>query len=291
MIISMTGYGNHECENDKISFSMELKSVNSRYFESSIKLPNLFSNEEEKIVEILRKELIRGRVNLNFSYKIKNCNSSEYSLNTSKLNDCIQVLNDIRKSADINSPILLSDILTFQDIIFIDKKNKDKSAVKLLYSGLKKLIEDHQLFRLKEGKNIEKDILRKLSNISKNINKISMLWKGQKGQYFKKYKKRISNIIDKYSLNNDRLFQEVAIILDKRDINEEIVRLESHIKSFISDIKKHRILGKRLTFLIQELLRESNTIGSKSENIKISKAVIDIKTDLEKIKEQVQNIL
>ena len=291
MIISMTGYGNYEGENEKISFSMELKSINSKYFESSIKLPYLFSSQEQKISDILKKGLVRGRINFKLNYRIKKIDESIYTLDEFKLNNYIKILNDIKSISKIESHISLDNILNFQDIVSPKEIVEDKSVLDLLYATLEETLKQHKAFRVREGKNLEKDILGSLSRIKKNTQKIEKIWETEKENYFKKYSAKIEGIIDKYDLNNDRLFQEVAIILDKRDINEEIVRIKSHIDSFISYVEEYSDLGKRLTFLIQELFREANTIASKSEIIDINQMVIDIKTDLEKIKEQVQNIL
>ena len=291
MIISMTGYGNYEGENEKISFSMELKSINSKYFESSIKLPYLFSSQEQKISDILKKGLVRGRINFKLNYRIKKIDESIYTLDEFKLNNYIKILNDIKSISKIESHISLDNILNFQDIVSPKEIVEDKSVLDLLYATLEETLKQHKAFRVREGKNLEKDILGSLSRIKKNTQKIEKIWETEKENYFKKYSAKIEGIIDKYDLNNDRLFQEVAIILDKRDINEEIVRIKSHIDSFISYVEEYSDLGKRLTFLIQELFREANTIASKSEIIGINQMVIEIKTDLEKIKEQVQNIL
>ena len=291
MIISMTGYGNCEFENDKISFSMELKSVNSKYFESNIKLPYLFSNQEHKILGVLKKELVRGRVNFNLSYRMKNSKDLTHSLDKSKLISYLDILNEIKKDASIGDNVSLDNILNFQDIISINKQIDDEKIIDFLYESLNKVIIEHDSFRKKEGRFLQKDILVSVSRIEENIKKINTAWNDKKDIYLERYKQKIAKIVDHYELNNDRLFQEVAIIFDKRDINEELIRIESHIDSFLTYVDTYDVLGKRLTFLIQELFRESNTIASKSEVVEINKIVIDIKSELEKIKEQVQNIL
>ena len=291
MIISMTGYGSCEFENDKISFSMELKSVNSKYFESNIKLPYLFSNQEHKILGILKKGLVRGRVNFNLSYRMKNSKDLTHSLDESKLISYLDILNKIKKDAGIGDNVSLDNILNFQDIISVNKQIDDEKIIDFLYESLNKVIKEHESFRKKEGRFLQKDILVSVSRIEENIKKINTAWNDKKDTYLERYKQKIAKIVDHYELNNDRLFQEVAIIFDKRDINEELIRIESHIDSFLTYVDSYDVLGKRLTFLIQELFRESNTIASKSEVVEINKIVIDIKSELEKIKEQVQNIL
>ena len=288
-MISMTGYGNCESQNDKISFSLELKSINSKYFESNIKLPYLFSNQEQKILEILRNKLVRGRVNFTLNYKLKESDDLIYSIDYAKLKSHKDLLTKINN--ELSDEVLLNDILDFEDIILIDKNKLDSEIIKFLYETLDNVIVEHNKFRKKEGKYIGDDILKHIKRVSLNLLDIESIWETKKNQYFDKYNEKIKSISNKYNLNNDRLFQEVAIILDKRDINEEIVRIKSHLDSFIYSLKKYDNLGKRLIFLIQELFREINTISSKSEFVDINEKVIDIKTDLEKIKEQVQNIL
>ena len=291
MIYSMTGYGSYSCENDQISFLMELKSVNSKYYESNLKLPYIFSDQEEKIDSILKKNLHRGRVSFNLSYKIKDSNIYSLSVDKSKLKNYLEILEELKATSNIDDKINLENILSFQDILDNSKKIEDSSAIKLLYKGLDKVINDHSLFRLNEGEALQKDVLSSLDKISKNIKKIKILWGKEKKLYKDKYENKINKFLDKYKIDEQRLYQEIAIIIDKRDINEELIRFNSHIKCFISYLKKHNLLGKRLIFLLQELFREINTINSKSEILEINRVSLDIKSELEKIKEQTYNIL
>ena len=291
MIISMTGYGNCDCENEKISFSMELKSVNSKYYESNLKLPYIFSHQEEKINGIIQKKISRGRVSFNLSYKIKDSRFHSISLDRNKLKNYLNILNELKKDLDIDDKINLDNILNFQDILDSNQKMNDKSVIKLLYRGLDEVIKDHTSFRIKEGKNLQKDILKSINKISSSIKKIDSLCDKEKDIYKEKYQKKVNKYIDKYEIDEQRLYQEVAIIIDKRDINEELIRFKSHINCFISYVKEYNLLGKRLIFLLQELFREINTINSKSEILEINKISLEIKSELEKIKEQTYNIL
>ncbi len=290
-MISMTGYGNCEFQNDKILISMELKSINSKFFESNIKIPYLFSSEERKIVEILKNKLIRGRINFTLNYKLKDSDRLAYSFDESKLKNHLKLLDQINAEKNLSDSVSIKDILNFQDIIVLDREVVDAEIIELLYTSLENVIQQNNDFREKEGNIIEQDILKSIQNISESVNEIESIWESKKNEYHDMYHKKIQDVFNKYDLNNDRLFQEVAIILDKRDINEEIVRLKSHLESFVESLKKYHVLGKRLIFLLQELFREVNTVASKSEYIEINEKVIDIKSDLEKIKEQVQNIL
>jgi len=290
-MISMTGYGNCEFQNDKILISMELKSINSKFFESNIKIPYLFSSEERKIVEILKNKLIRGRINFTLNYKLKDSDRLAYGFDESKLKNHLKLLDQINAEKNLSDSVSIKDILNFQDIIVLDREVVDAEIIELLYTSLENVIQQNNDFREKEGNIIEQDILKSIQNISESVNEIESIWESKKNEYHDMYHKKIQDVFNKYDLNNDRLFQEVAIILDKRDINEEIVRLKSHLESFVESLKKYHVLGKRLIFLLQELFREVNTVASKSEYIEINEKVIDIKSDLEKIKEQVQNIL
>tara|TARA_Y100001980_G_C14555128_1_gene343016 strand:- start:4350 stop:5270 length:921 start_codon:yes stop_codon:yes gene_type:complete len=289
---SMTGYGNLESENSKISFSMELKSINSKYFETFLRVPSLFSNQEQKISSILKSNLIRGRVSFNLSYKIKNLDEGLSSIDKFKFENYISLWKELNlKLSKHNQEIQISNLIDFNNLLTSGETVQDTEVLSLLFESLDKLIYKHNGFRKNEGMLLSDDISRLVINVEENIKNISSIWDKKKEQYLSNYEIKIDDIFDKYKLNNDRLFQEVAIILDKRDINEEIVRIKSHIKSFINTMKNEKIVGKKLTFIIQELFRETNTISSKSEFLEINEKVIDIKTDLEKIKEQIQNIL
>ena len=146
----------------------------------------------------------------------------------------MDILNEIKTSANIGDNVSLDNLLSFQDIISINKKIDDEEIIKFLYKSLDKIIDQHISFREKEGKYMQEDILGSLSKIDKNIKNINKIWDSNKESYLEKYKQKIAKVADQYKLNNDRLFQEVAIIFDKRDINEELVRVKSHIASFIN---------------------------------------------------------
>ena len=195
----------------------------------------------------------------------------------------LDILNELKVTSSISDEINLDNILSFQDILDNSQKMNDKSIIELLYSGLEGAINDHTSFRLKEGKNLEKDILKSIEKISKSIDEIELLWSKEKKLYKNKYEKKINHYLDKYKIDDQRLYQEIAIIIDKRDINEELIRFKSHINCFISYIKNHNLLGKRLIFLLQELFREINTINSKSEILEINKISLEIKSELEEL--------
>ena len=228
-MISMTGYGNCEFQNDKILISMELKSINSKFFESNIKIPYLFSSEERKIVEILKNKLIRGRINFTLNYKLKDSDRLAYSFDESKLKNHLKLLDQINAEKNLSDSVSIKDILNFQDIIVLDREVVDAEIIELLYTSLENVIQQNNDFREKEGNIIEQDILKSIQNISESVNEIESIWESKKNEYHDMYHKKIQDVFNKYDLNNDRLFQEVAIILDKRDINEEIVRLKSHL--------------------------------------------------------------
>ena len=291
-MLSMTGYGNLESENNKIALSMELKSINSKYFETHIRLPALFSNQEQKISNILKKRLIRGRVSFNLNYQIKDMNDNLYSIDQYKFDNFVSLYKDLNeKLSKYNQEIKISELIDLDNLVTSKVNLSDNEIIVLLYESLDEVIEKHLEFRSNEGISLSKDILESIENILKAVLMISDIWDQKKDEYFSKYFNRIDKIIDKYKLNNDRLFQEVAIILDKRDINEEIIRLNIHLESFKNAVKNEQLLGKKLTFIVQEMFREINTISSKSEFVQINEKVIDIKSELEKIKEQIQNIL
>ena len=188
-MISMTGYGNCESQNDKISFSIELKSINSKYFESNIKIPYLFSQQEQKILDILRDKLIRGRVNFNLIYRMKESSSLVYNLDYAKLDSHKHLLNNINNKLD--EKIELKDILSFRDIISLEKKEIDSDIIDLLYQTLDNVISEHNEFRKKEGEFIKKDILMHMSKIDLNIKNIESVWENKKNEYFNKYNDKI----------------------------------------------------------------------------------------------------
>jgi len=295
MMMSMTGYGKRELENSDISISVELKSINSRYLEVNHKIPRLFSDEEDAMLALVRKKLLRGKIILNVNYTLLNDNLNQINLNENKVNEYINIARKLNSSKVIKDELTIDRLLTLPEVISTRTTSSNISYKRILSKSINDAISDLIIMRTKEGENLSKDILSRLKKIKKDLALIVKISERTQKEILRNYKKKIKLLFDdnnKIILDDSRLLQEIVIFMEKKDIHEEITRLQSHIDLFVDCIVKGKNeKGKRMTFLLQEFLREINTIGSKTDNIKTSHLVVSIKTEIEKIREQVQNIL
>ncbi len=290
MIYSMTGFGKSEKKNKNFTFNVEVKSLNNRFIEVVTKMPYYINKFDKDIIELTKKKCIRGKIILNIN--IANNKNDNLILNKDKLKTYLSLTDEIKKITKIESNLLLSDIISMPDI-FDDKKiiQSDKNK-KLLLSTVKEALDDLNSFRISEGKNILNDLNKKIIQIEGIIKKIKKLSVSSTKKEFQILTKKIKNISKSINnLDKDRLYQEIAISIEKKDINEEIIRLTSHIDLLKKSLKSKEQSGKKINFILQEMLREINTIGSKTDKIMVSHSVVNIKSKLEQIKEQVQNIL
>ena len=293
--MSMTGYGKRELENSDISISVELKSINSRYLEVNHKIPRLFSEDEDAMLALVRKKLLRGKIILNVNYTLLNDNLNQINLNENKVNEYISIARKLNSSKVIKDELTIDRLLTLPEVISTRTTSSNISYKRILSKSINDAISDLIVMRTKEGENLSKDILSRLKKIKKDLALIVKISERTQKEILRNYKKKIKSFFDdndKIILDDSRLLQEIVIFMEKKDIHEEITRLQSHIDLFVDCVVKGKNeKGKRMTFLLQEFLREINTIGSKTDNIKTSHLVVSIKTEIEKIREQVQNIL
>jgi len=291
MILSMTGYGKSERKNKNFCVSVEIKSINNRFFDPIPKIHPLLREFEKEIMALVKDECIRGRVFINLDVNT-NSNLNQFTLNKKKLSSYVDILDQVSKEAKIDEPISLSNLLKYPDIIENIGISDENISKKIVITAVKSALRDLKSFRKKEGNNLLDDINNVLDAINRNFKKIEMISKKNINKELIQYKKKIKNYMPNLSkLDDDRLYQEIAIILEKKDINEELIRFKSHMQLFSSYLKNKNNEGKKKNFLLQEMNREVNTIGAKSDNTKIRHLVVDVKDNLEKLREQVQNIL
>ena len=292
MIASMTGYGKADKKNKNYFVNVEIKSVNNRFFDHVIKIHPSIKEFEPSIISLLKKECERGKFFLNITVG-SNTNKSHFKLNKDLLKSYLQILKDIDKETNSNEIISSIDLMRLPDLLEnVDIYDKSSSIKKIIFDALKLAIKDLNNFRKEEGSNLLKEInkqVKKIESIFKSIEKKSIK---NTQKELANYKKKIKNYMPNFSkLDDERLYQEIGIIIEKKDINEEIVRFKSHLNLFHLYLRNTKNEGKKKNFLLQEMNREINTIGSKSDDIKVKHYVVDIKNNLEKLREQVQNIL
>jgi uncharacterized protein (TIGR00255 family) len=292
MITSMTGFGRGEASADGISVTVELKSVNSRYLDISLRLPSSIQDHELDIKEILKNHLERGKVNVSVRVDKSETGEPEITFNKKLVSGYKQLLNDLRDAANIDAPITLQTLLEFNDIF--EQRQDDEETRKQIWELTQQAIEDAALelkeMRQQEGSQLEDDLNQRIDHIEKMLDIVQEKVDGRAKQVKKDLIERINELIESDKIDPDRLEMEVAVLVDKMDITEEIVRTQSHIKFFREAVNNDNAVGRRLNFLSQEINREINTIGSKANDSEISQYVVKAKESLEQIREQVQNV-
>ena len=290
MLHSMTGYGRSENNDSNYDVVVEIKSLNSRYLEVLPKIHESLYKYENDIISLVRKTCKRGKVYLNINLREDANNCKEIKINNNKLNEYISEIKLLKKELNFTSEVSIDYFLKLPDI-FESKNSSQFPSNKFIVKCIKEALSEFDNHRGKEGKIIEKDIFSKIKIINKEIKKIVRLSSNNSKEEFIRIKARINAVISNLGFDENRLYQEVAIILEKKDINEELSRLKGHISLFEEYMLNDDDIGKKANFLLQEINREINTIGSKVDNLSIKHIVVNVKNNVEKIREQVQNIL
>lgn len=292
MITSMTGFGRGEASENGITVTVELKSVNSRYLDISLRLPQSLQNHELDIKELLQQHVKRGKVNVSIRVDKSDTGEPEITFNENLVQGYKEMLNDLRKAAGIKEPITLKTFLEFNDI-FESRKDDEETKEQiwmLAQQAIEEAGEELKNMRLQEGSQLENDLNQRIDHIEEMLNIVMDKVEGRSEQVKEDLIERINELIESDKIDPDRLEMEVAVLVDKMDITEEIVRTQSHIKFFREAVNNDNAVGRRLNFLSQEINREINTIGSKANDSEISQYIVKAKESLEQIREQVQNV-
>ncbi len=286
----MTGFGKDTFSNDDFTLETEIKSLNSRFLDISLKMPRELYSYEFPIREIIKNNIKRGKVSLTITLTINNIADTGIIFNQEDFENTLQVLKKIKELGKFENELNISDLLTLKDNFLNQKREDIEFDFNIIETNIKKAIENLTTMRLAEGKELEKDLNSRINIISNTVEEIESLAEHATKDYFEKFKTRADKLLENLIDNEDRLVQELAILTEKHDVTEECVRLKSHIKLFNETVKSSKDTGRKLNFICQEMNREANTINSKSVSTEISHKGLVIKEELEKIREQVQNI-
>lgn len=290
MIYSMTGYGKGSSSKNKISAKVEIKSVNSRFFEVFLKMPSILSDYDYEIKEFIKSKVKRGKLNIVIHFKKDGVENGFLSIDKNKLLNQIELIKKIIKTSGIKDEIKLDHLLSSKEIFTTQEVELKKPEFEIVKSALSNAIDKLVLMKKKEGAELSKDLASRIEKINKTVLEIEKEFRKSIYEYHVKLKQRIFELISNAEINEDRLNLELALIADRAEITEECVRLKSHLKFFKETLKKENEPGKKLNFLCQEMNRETNTISSKSISTSIVHSSVLIKEEIEKIREQIQNI-
>ena len=290
MIRSMTGFGRGNYENEGREYLVEVKSVNHKYCDISFRMPKSFNGIENRLRKEIEKYVSRGKLDVFIDFQNFSDKGNNIKFNKELAKSYIKNLKELGEETGINSEISVVDISKMPDIF----KKEDNTDEDLIFNELKAALNQalERLISMKEleGEKLIIDLESRIKEVSQKINQISEFSAGLVDEYIVKLKSRVKELMDTETLDENRLLQEIVIFSDKSSIEEELTRLKSHVEQFEKLVKESSPIGKKFDFLIQEMNREINTIGSKANSLQITNLVIEVKTELENIREQIQNI-
>jgi uncharacterized protein (TIGR00255 family) len=286
----MTGYGKCSTGNNKISIEIEIKSVNSRYLDIAMRLPSSLMTKEYELREFIKNRITRGKLSVSIQVKNSNDGTDAPLLDKEKLKSFIALIKEIKKTAKLTEKIKIEHILSNRELLEVNKSDISDEEFELVKNGLEVAIKELKKMKLNEGTELAKDLVKRIKSIEEKLNEIEQESAVSVKEYYEKLKERIKTMVEDITSYNDRLEMELAIIADRAEINEECVRLRSHLKFFLQSLEKDEEPGRKMNFLCQEMNREANTISSKSISTKITHNSVQIKEEIEKIREQIQNI-
>lgn len=292
MLKSMTGFGRAKYQIYGREYIIEIKSVNYKYSDVSVRLPRNISYLEEFIKKEVLKNVSRGKIDVNVTFNNYSLLGKNISVNNEVAEMYIKSLRKLVEDYGVKDDITAINISKMPDVLEIKNEDEEEQIKQEISVPLKEAIENLINMKKVEGVKLAEDMKSRIEKISKKVSKVSELSTGLIKDYVVKLETRIKDILQSNELDKQRLEQEVVIFADKCSIEEEVTRLKSHIEQFENLIneKEYTTIGKKLDFIIQEMNRETNTIGSKANCLEITNEVINIKTEIENIREQVQNI-
>ena len=290
LVISMTGFGRGKTESGAFLVNVEIKTVNHRFSEMNIRMPRQLLKIEDKIKKILSSHIRRGRVEVYVSVEGEGIVSRKIQPDWQLIEDYFQFINEAKRKYGIEGTITLQELLNRTDLLHIEEREAGNEEIeKLVLTATEEAVILLKQMRMAEGEVLKKDLLGITAKIESNVTELQKFAPLVVQAFKERLSKRMQEFVSG-QLDETRILTEVAVFADKADINEEITRLRSHIQQFLQTLNEYEPIGRKLDFIVQEMNREANTIGSKANDSNIAKKVVEIKSLLEKLKEQVQNI-
>ena len=291
MIRSMTGFGRGTLEEDGKSFVIEIKSVNHRYFDLNVKMPRTLISLEDRIRKAINEKVNRGKIDVFITQNTYEKEEIIAKFNKNIADSYVRCLEEIRSTYVVRDDISVSLIAKFPEVISLQKNSEEVELIwESLVIPLKEALELLVEMREKEGLKLKEDMVKRCNNVRKLLEGVEFRAPQVAKEYKNKLEQRIKDMFNDSRIDENRIAMEVAIFVDKSNVDEEIVRLDSHIKQMIYTLNLNEAVGRKLDFIIQEMNREANTISSKASDLELVNIVIDIKNEIEKIREQAQNV-
>ena len=290
---SMTGYGRGECTMYERKFTVEIKAVNHRYNDITVKLPRAIMGFEDEIKKAISKKVFRGKLDVFVNFESFSQEDVNISVNEPLAKSYTETLRKLKSDLQLEGDVTIEMVSKFPDVITVDKNISNENTENEIRECLMKAVEDATdafvAMREVEGETLKKNIIEKVAFVNDALQKIEERAPFVSKDYRARLEAKLADL-DEIQVDESRLLTEVMLFADKACIDEEITRLHSHISQMYIIVEESVPVGRKLDFLVQEMNRETNTIGSKSNDIQITNHVVDIKSEIEKIREQIQNI-
>ena len=291
MVTSMTGFGRGEASEDGITVGVELRSVNSRFLEVSARLPRSLSSRETEIKDLVRKRISRGKINILVNLEREGNGTIPLKVDPLAAKAYHKLLNELRRTVRLKESVKLIHLLEFSDIFeSLDDESSEEKEWALTRASILAAVEELKTMRIQEGRELEEDFRNRIGVLQGHVDAVDRLSREQIPTERERLRERIKQLMESETIDEGRLEMEIAVLADKLDVTEECVRFRSHNKFFLEALDKREPVGRKLNFLLQEMHREANTLGSKSSSTEIAHIVVHVKEELERIREQLQNI-
>ena len=291
MVKSMTGYGRAVETVNGREFTVEIRSVNNRYLDCTVKLPRSVSFAEEAVKASVKAAVSRGQVDVFISVRSETEADVQVTLNKPVLEGYLAAMRQMVSDYGVKDDISVSTLSRMSDVFVVDKPKADEDQLKAdLLSVVEKALEAYDAMRVAEGLALENDLRSRAATILELVAQVEELNPKTVSDYRKRLEEKMREVLENKSIDESRILTEAAIFADKVAVDEETVRLRSHLEQMDEMLSGNGGIGRKLDFLLQEMNREANTTGSKCSDVKVARIVVDIKAELEKIREQTQNI-
>ncbi len=291
MIKSMTGYGSAKGSAAGLEISIELKSVNNRYLDTSVRLPRSFLFAEDIVKSAVQSHISRGKVDVYVSVDSSGAEDMTVKVNEPLLKGYLDALRHIAAEYSLQDDVSALSISRFPDVLSVEKKELDNDAISAEIARIAdEALRDFDAMRIREGEKLKEDILSRLASIEALVSRVEREAPKTVTEYRARLEQKMKDVLGTAGIDENRILMEAAVFADHIAVDEETVRLRSHMAQMRSMAQGNSPIGRKMDFLIQEFNREANTIGSKCQNSDIAHVVVDIKSEIEKIREQIQNI-
>ena len=291
MIKSMTGYGRAQGSFSGGEITVEIKSVNNRYLDCSVKLPRVYSFTEDAVKGLVQRTISRGKVDVFITVNSAGADNMKITLNAPVVEGYLSALKQLARDYDVRDDISVSSLSRFSDVLIMEKQEEDEQEVREALLGVaEQALSAFDEMRSREGQALKQDLLQKADGILELVAQVEARSPVTVAAYRERLTAKMMEVLESSAIDEARIIQEAAIYADKVAVDEETVRLRSHVEQFRAMLSGGGVIGRKLDFLMQEMNREANTIGSKGSDVEQARTVVELKSQLEKIREQIQNI-